>query len=310
MSSERRVSRPTKAKILLVDDEPRILRSLKTALSSKYQIYTADGGSRAKELLGTYPDISVVLSDERMPELLGHDLLYWVKGHYPNCQRILMTGYSDLNAIQSSINDAEIYRYLTKPWNIAQVISTLDEAIQLNIKDRTKDSGNFEKSLDSSDCFIVALDFNSKDRKTYEQTGKAICQNMLVTDSVDELFIVVGRENSIGVAFIDAAVGHAEALDIIQELRNVRPEVVVVVVTSAADGLGAIKMLNEGQIYKYLVKPLTATRLMPMLAASVEKHNLSQHKIKTAQVRTDTAANNVEFLLRKLASFFEWGQKY
>lgn len=103
--------------ILLVDDEASILRSLQRLLADEeYQIYTADGGEKGLEILKNNP-IDLVISDQKMPQMCGSEFLEKVCQHYPETMRILLTGYSDMDAIISAINDGNIYQYVAKPWN-------------------------------------------------------------------------------------------------------------------------------------------------------------------------------------------------
>ena len=106
-------SRPT---LLLVDDEPNILRSLVRVLRHDgYRILTADGARAAFELLASN-EVQVVLSDQRMPEICGTDFLGEVKSLYPHTVRMVLSGYTDLATITEAINRGAIYRFLTKPW--------------------------------------------------------------------------------------------------------------------------------------------------------------------------------------------------
>jgi diguanylate cyclase (GGDEF)-like protein/PAS domain S-box-containing protein len=116
--------RPT---LLLVDDEPNILRALVRVLRNDgYRILTADGARSAFELLASH-DVQVVLSDQRMPEICGTDFLSEVKSLYPQTVRMVLSGYTDLATITEAINRGAIYRFLTKPWE--------DESLRAHIRE-------------------------------------------------------------------------------------------------------------------------------------------------------------------------------
>lgn len=105
-----------KPKVLFVDDEPELLESVQDALRKKpYRVVTANSGAEALTLLASDPDIRVVVSDERMPEMTGHELLAKVRAEYPGSVRIMLSGQADLNAIVSAINEGEAFRFLHKP---------------------------------------------------------------------------------------------------------------------------------------------------------------------------------------------------
>ena len=101
--------------VLFVDDEPRITTALKAIFRRDYVVHTANSGKDALLLLNK-TDIDVVVSDQRMPGMLGNELLAQVSKRYPRTMRILLTGFTDRAAIVDSINEGEIYRFINKPW--------------------------------------------------------------------------------------------------------------------------------------------------------------------------------------------------
>lgn len=118
--------RPT---ILLVDDEEPILNSLRRLLRSQpYEILLADSGAKALEILGQRP-VDVVMSDARMPGMDGATLLAHIHRLYPSTLRILLTGYADMTMIAKAINEGQIHRYISKPWNDDEMLVTLRQAL-------------------------------------------------------------------------------------------------------------------------------------------------------------------------------------
>ena len=113
--------------VLLVDDEPDILFSLKGLLRREFELYTAASGREALEILADRP-IHVVMTDQRMPEMTGVELLARVKQQFPNTIRIVFTGYADIKAVVDGINHSGLYRYVTKPWDPDDLISLLHDA--------------------------------------------------------------------------------------------------------------------------------------------------------------------------------------
>lgn len=105
--------------LLLVDDEWSIIRALQRLFRREgYHILTADNGQKGLELLKTYEaPVSMIISDQRMPEMNGAQFLEKAKELHPEAIRYLLTGYSDLDAVIQAVNRGEIHRYLTKPWN-------------------------------------------------------------------------------------------------------------------------------------------------------------------------------------------------
>lgn len=114
---------PSPVRILFVDDEERILRSLAMQFRRHYEVLTESDPRRALERLKT-ERIQVLVSDQRMPQMSGAELLAQARERYPETLRILLTGYSDLDAAVDALNDGGIFRYLTKPWNPQEMAFT------------------------------------------------------------------------------------------------------------------------------------------------------------------------------------------
>lgn len=113
--------------ILIVDDEPDILFSLKGLLRREFELYTAESAREALGILAERP-IHVVMTDQRMPETTGIELLGVVKKQYPDAMRIVFTGYADIKAVVDGINKGGLYRYITKPWDPDDLTALLHEA--------------------------------------------------------------------------------------------------------------------------------------------------------------------------------------
>ncbi|MCD6161936.1 MAG: response regulator [candidate division Zixibacteria bacterium] len=111
--------------LLLVDDEPNVLKSLKRLLiDTDYKIFTADSGEKGLEVFDK-KQIHVVISDYRMPEMNGVEFLSKVKEKSPETIRIILSGYADAVAIVDAINEGEIYKFITKPWNDHEFLTTI-----------------------------------------------------------------------------------------------------------------------------------------------------------------------------------------
>lgn len=115
--------------ILFVDDEENVLRSLKRLfLDEPYQLFTAPSGKAGLELLGKQA-FAVIVSDQRMPEMSGSDFLAKAREIQPDAVRIVLTGYADVNAAISAINEGGAYRYIAKPWNDTDLVLTIRDAV-------------------------------------------------------------------------------------------------------------------------------------------------------------------------------------
>ncbi len=116
--------------ILLVDDEASILSSLKRVLRPKgYVVLTAESGAAGLELLKENT-VDLIISDMRMPEMTGAQFLKKAKEIYPDITRILLTGYSEISATISAINEGGVYHYLQKPWDEQDLLLTIERALE------------------------------------------------------------------------------------------------------------------------------------------------------------------------------------
>ncbi len=105
-----------KQQVLLVDDEPQILVALEDLLSSDFVVLKAQSGTDALDVMHERPNIAVVITDQRMPQMPGDELVSRIN-EFHNAQRILVTGYADLSAVVRAVNEGQIFAYVTKPWN-------------------------------------------------------------------------------------------------------------------------------------------------------------------------------------------------
>jgi PleD family two-component response regulator len=119
-----------RAKILCVDDEVEVLRGLALHLGRRYQVLTATSGNAALKLLEQDPSVEVIISDMRMPGLSGSEFLSRSRAWAPDAQRILLTGQTDLASAIAAINDGQIFRFLSKPCPAAELISTIEAALE------------------------------------------------------------------------------------------------------------------------------------------------------------------------------------
>lgn len=114
-ADQRRGSR-VKPRLLCVDDEPHVLEGLRDILRRSFTVDTASSGLAALEVLASEPDsFAIVISDMRMPAMSGTVFLREARRIAPDATRILLTGYSDIEAAIAAVNDGHLFRFLTKP---------------------------------------------------------------------------------------------------------------------------------------------------------------------------------------------------
>src|SRR5436190_4947493 len=110
--------------ILVVDDEEEILFSLRGLLRQDFELHTASSGAEALDIMRRHV-IHVLMTDQRMPQMTGVELLEQARGVCPEAVRIVFTGYADIKAVIDAINQGQIFRYLTKPWDPDELVAAL-----------------------------------------------------------------------------------------------------------------------------------------------------------------------------------------
>ena len=118
-----------KRPLLVVDDEVNILHSLYDLFRLDYKVYTARSGLEAMRILEEN-DVHVVMTDQRMPEMTGTEFLAQVKRLYPDVIRLVFTGYADVRAVVDAINEGNVYRYITKPWEPEELKTIIAQAME------------------------------------------------------------------------------------------------------------------------------------------------------------------------------------
>lgn len=146
-----------KAKILYVDDEENNLVSFRASFRNLYQITTAISVADAEELLKS-ETFHVILADQRMPFITGVQFFEQIREKYPDPLRILITGYTDINAAIDAINKGEVFRFLYKPWDPALVESVINQAIEIyrTRVDLRQRNLELEKAYEELDKFVYS----------------------------------------------------------------------------------------------------------------------------------------------------------
>jgi signal transduction histidine kinase len=155
--------------LLVVDDEPDVVKSVQDLLRMKYRVLGATSPRQAMDLMAQ-EEVHVVMSDQRMPETTGVDFLKRVRGDYPEAIRLLFTGYADIRAVIDAINQGNVYRYITKPWDPDELETIIDEAadrydlivernkllalLQQQNKDLEKANADLKRSNELKQAFI------------------------------------------------------------------------------------------------------------------------------------------------------------
>lgn len=119
-----------KINVLYVDDEEENLASFKATFRRFYTIHTATSAKEGVEILKNHP-VEIIITDQRMPEKTGVEFLESIIKDYPEPIRILVTGYSDINAVVDAVNKGQIYKYIQKPWEAEYMKNLINKAYEV-----------------------------------------------------------------------------------------------------------------------------------------------------------------------------------
>src|SRR4051794_16729534 len=131
LSTESRIMPPMPRRhtILIVDDEPDVVQSVKDLLRLDYKVLGVTSADEAVQLMRDN-EVDVIMTDQRMPDMTGVELLEKIKVPYPEATRLLFTGYADIRAVIEAINQGNVYRYITKPWDPDELQTIIREACE------------------------------------------------------------------------------------------------------------------------------------------------------------------------------------
>jgi len=147
---------PKKVELLYVDDEANNLSAFKAVFRREYKIYTTTSVEEAWKIIDEKQNIQIIISDQRMPKITGTTFLKRVAKKYPDIIRVLLTGYSDIEDIIDAINEAEIFRYVSKPWEKDKLHGIIEQGIEVyKLKQEQKQLiENLEKDSKELDHFL------------------------------------------------------------------------------------------------------------------------------------------------------------
>ena len=264
---------PNNPSVLCVDDEPNILRSLHWMLHKEFNVMTAPDGATALEMLRRH-DFDVIVSDQRMPGMIGSEFLRQACQVAPRAMRILLTGYSDMQALLKSINDGEVFRFVPKPWKNDELSRTVREAAEIA---RLHSTGFSPSSLSPLEAIagaeehVLVLDADPELANLVEQV-MAPGTELYRAGTLPEAIAILGA-SPISVLVSETRVGRNDTTGMLRMLKQSHPEIVSVVVTAETDVDAVVKLINQGQVYRFIPKPVKAGFLKILLASALQKHH-------------------------------------
>ncbi len=334
--------KPAKLKMLFVDDEPHILEGLSQLFDLDYEVHTANSGAEAIAFAKETSDLAIVISDQRMPQMKGIEVLKAIKEVSPDTIRILLTGYADADAILDSVNVGEVFRYVKKPWqpdNLKAIVSLAAATYTSRKKIKEKNEvaptvqevmpksplntvlNELQKQQTTEEKFFSKLSQkvggdNAFEKAFYGKTNKpkilvvddeqgvltALSQllsdtyDVITCKSADEAITHLNEDSFVTLLLTDQRMPKKTGTELLIESRDFAPLVPKILITAYTDVEDIIRLINEGQIFRYIQKPWNPEKLRETIMEAVElyryqltsKLGATSHEQKPAEVASTT----------------------
>jgi len=262
-----------KGLVLCVDDEPNIVRALQWLLQKDFDVKTASSGEEALTLVRQH-DFDVLISDQRMPQMTGVEFLREARKISPRSVRILLTGYSDLQAILRSVNESEVYRFINKPWNISELPKVVEQAAMI-AKTQPVEAPEPELTeaaplsvLGGERLLLIDDDPASQDvllGAIGDSIAFSYAQNLAEA-------IGILNEQRVSVIVSETRVGTVDATRLINVMKDKHPEIVTIMLSANPDTDAVTELINGGQIYRFVPKPARTGYLKLVVNSALVKH--------------------------------------
>ncbi|MCV9386447.1 response regulator [Reichenbachiella ulvae] len=186
--------------ILYVDDEESNLRIFRMAFKREYNVLTALGGNEAIQMLREN-DIQCLITDQKMPEMTGTELLERVLPEFPDVIRMILTGFADIEAIVKAVNKCGIYKYITKPWDKGEMKLTIDKALEayelksdkINlIRELEKANESLEEKVEQRTKELAEVNKRLMDSIKYAMTiqNAMLVSPELIKEAISDFFLI------------------------------------------------------------------------------------------------------------------------
>ena len=287
-----------KARLLVIDDEERILTALKSLFRSRYHVFTTTDGIKALDFIRKYP-MHVIVSDQRMPVMPGVELLRLAREISPRSVRILLTGYSDLAAIVGSINDGEVYRFISKPWDNSELQTIVAEAvtIALELADTKTVAVELPRHMDAG---VLVVDRDEEIFRVARELIGDLCPVVYAADL--DTALAAMQKQEIAVVMTDVEAGEEQLTAMLKLLKQEKPQILTIVVTTASDSELVIDLINQAQIFRFLNKPVNVRLLKGHVLAALQRYLIfkqapklvDEHRVQPAeQVRASSLGQRI-----------------
>jgi response regulator RpfG family c-di-GMP phosphodiesterase len=153
------MTRPAKHCLLVVDDEPDVCDSIYDLLRRDYQVLKAGSAAEGYRLMQQH-EVHIVMTDQRMPQITGVELLANVRARHPQAIRLLFTGYADVESIIAAINQGHVFQFLKKPWQPEELQAAMVQAAAEydRLVEQAEENARLRQALDELQQRVAALE--------------------------------------------------------------------------------------------------------------------------------------------------------
>jgi DNA-binding NtrC family response regulator len=296
-----------KPRLLFVDDEPSILSSLRVVFRTNYDVTITTDGFEAIELM-RHSKFDVIVSDQRMPKISGVEVLRRAREISPNTVRILLTGYSDPDAIVGAINEVEVHRFLQKPWDNNEIKRVVNEAIELAVCLSQAVPGQ------SADVIHIPVQHNAYPAIGEVPPSAGEKETVLVVASKKTLFTQVeaaladSKICNVSLAHATGVLDVFHALErtpinivicyfdvqsdadrtFLQMLKREHPYIFVIAVCDSTDSIRLIELINQAKIFRFVRTPINMNLLTRYIASAVKQaHEVRENPVLIRKQQTE-----------------------
>jgi len=302
------VAAAKKGRILFVDDEERILTALRSVFRRDHHVFTAVNGAEALEFVRRFSP-HVVVSDQRMPGMTGIELLREVRQIAPGAVRILLTGYSDLAAIVGSINEGEVYRFISKPWENENIRRVIGEAVTVALQ-LAETAPTPAIVPDPMTAGILVIDAERETFGAVRELFDSFCPVAWAPALDDAFSVLQSREIALIVADVDRKA--AEVVTALKLLKHMHPEILAIAVAKASDSEIVVELINQAQVFRFLNKPVDSGLLKQHAQSALTRYQayrqtpqlVREHQVAAPPVAVDDPST--QNLLERIRSLKSW----
>jgi DNA-binding NtrC family response regulator len=287
-------------KVLCVDDEPALLRALRLLLRGEFEVAVAQDGTQALALLSG-ERFDVILSDQRMPGMTGAEFLQRAKLLAPHSMRLLLTGYADFSAVVCALNEGDVFRFISKPWDNHKLVQAVQEAARLARMSRMGWSDFQDTAIEDPaqplDDDVLLVQADDSLARVCGDACRGLARLQVAQDAADALTLLAQRR--IATVVVQQRPGAGDTAALVRSIKRRRPRLSVVVCSTQPDIHALQRLINEGLINRYVALPVDAALLRLGIEGALQRHaELNERPSLLAEARRRRGEAPAESALR------------